>query len=64
MGNETDGLDGRKATFNLSFYTSLCCFEFLTWACISLIIKILKHVLSGCCVSAMLSTENPELNKT
>lgn len=64
VGNGTDGLDAGKATFNHSFYTSLCCFEFLTWACISLIIKILKHALSGCCVSTVLSAENTKMNKT
>lgn len=42
----------------------VCYFEFLTWACVSLIIKILKHVLSGYCVSTMLSAEDIEMNKT
>lgn len=63
MGDESDGLIGGKATFNLSVYISLCYFEFLTWACVSLIIKILKHVLSGYCVSTMLSAEDIEMNK-
>lgn len=63
-GNGTDGLNVGKATFNLSFNTSLGYFEFLTQACISLIIKVLKHVLSGCCVSSVLSAENIKMNKT
>lgn len=63
-GNGTDGLNVGKATFNVSFYTSLGYFEFLTQACTSLIIKILKHVLSGCRVSTVLSTENIKMNKT
>lgn len=65
MGNGPNDLSGGKATFNLSLSAPLNCLEFfLPRACISLITKILKHVVSGCCVSTVLNSENIKMSKT